>query len=151
MQQPTLYIQHVNLLVDDMAAADAFYGDFLGLERLGAPDQGFPAEFYRFNDMQELHVNELEDTRPVRAHFALRVPDFERLFLAAREAGYLETETWGRARRLPNGVMQGFIRDPTGNLIEITSEPDQEISDELFGLDEVDEGPGFFTVGTTAE
>ena len=151
MQQPTLYIQHVNLLVDDMAAADVFYGDFLGLERIGTPEQGFPAQFYRFNEMQELHVNQLEDTRPVRAHFALRVPDFEQLFLAAREAGCLETETWGRARRLPNGVMQGFIRDPTGNLIEITSEPGHEVSDELFQLDEVDEGTSMFTVGAAAE
>ncbi len=151
MQQPTLYIQHVNLLVDDMAAADAFYGDFLGLERVSTPDQGFPAQFYRFNEMQELHVNELEDIRPVRAHFALRVPNFEELFHAARQAGCLETETWGKARRLPNGVMQTFVRDPTGNLIEVTADPDQEISADFFELDEVDEGTGMFTVGAAAE
>ena len=144
MEKPTLYIQHVNLLVDDMSAADGFYGDFLGLERVPTPEQGFPSQFYKLNDHQELHVNELGDTRPQRAHFCMRVPNFQEMFDAARAQGILETETWGKVRRLPNGVMQAFVRDPTGNLIEITCDADQEISPDLFDLDEVDDTTRFY-------
>jgi len=144
VKQPALFIQHVNVLVDDIHAASAFYGEFLGLEPLSTPEQGFPAQFFRFNEHQELHVNELADTRPERAHFCLRVPDFQRIFDAARAEGRLETEAFGKVRRMPHGVMQMFVRDPSGNLIEITCDSDQEISPEIFELDEVESEPGFY-------
>ena len=137
-------IQHVNLTVDDLEAADAFYSGVLGLERTVAPDLGFPTSFYKVDDHQELHINELEDLRPERAHFCLRVTDFNELFSRAHALGIIETDTWGKVRRLPTGVMQLFVRDPAGNLIELSCDADQEVDAAIFDLDFVDSETRFF-------
>ena len=128
-------------MVDDLAAADAFYGDVLGLEQVVAPELGFPATFFKVNETQELHINELDDLRPERAHFCLRVADFDALFARTHALGIIETETWGKVRRLPTGVMQMFVRDPAGNLIELSCEADQPVDPAMFELDLV-EKPG---------
>lgn len=128
----SISIQHVNLMVDDLALADAFYAGLLGLERDATPDLGFPAQFYRVGETQQIHVNELPDVHAQRAHFCLRVDDFSGLFARARAQGVVDTETWGEVRRLPSGVMQAFIRDPSGNLIEISCEADQPVDDAVF-------------------
>ena len=138
-------IQHVNLMVDDLGAADTFYGEVLGLPRAPTPDLGFPAQFYAVNTSQELHVNQLEDIRPERAHFCLRVDDFDTLFRRAHELGIIETETWGKVRRLPTGVMQLFVRDPSGNLIELSCEADQPVDQAIFDLDFVESDEQFFS------
>ncbi len=138
-------IQHVNLMVDDLAAADEFYGEVLGLERSPAPDLGFPAQFYNVNDSQQLHVNELGDVHPERAHFCLRLDNFDEIFRRALDLGIIETETWGKVRRLPTGVMQAFIRDPSGNLIELSCEADHPVDPSIFDLDIVDSETRFFS------
>ncbi len=122
MSEP-VRIHHVNLLVDDIGAATAFYRDVLGLEPDATPDQGFPSQFFRFADGQQLHMNEIKDVRPYRAHFCVVVPDFMAVFRRARAAGALDLEAWGRIRRLPNGKLQMFVRDPSGNLVEVASTP----------------------------
>ena len=147
--QPDTYIQHINVMVEDMDAAIEFYGKFLGLEQAADPPElGFPCEFFRFNDHQELHVNVLPDPVPVRAHFALRIPNFEKIVRGALENGAIEIETWGKARRMPHGVMQAFVRDPSGNLIELTADADQPISEEFFELDAVETESSFFSLGS---
>lgn len=85
---PDQYIQHVNVMVPDMDEAAEFYAGFLGLEQLTPPqNQGFPCEFFRFNDHQEVHVNVLPDPVPVKAHFCLRVPNFEEIVREQSRAG----------------------------------------------------------------
>lgn len=142
MSEPS--IQHVNVMVDDLEAADVFYGDVLRLERVPAPELGFPAQFYRVNEHQEIHVNQLDDRTPERAHFCLRVADFNALFAQARELGIIETDTWGKVRRLPTGVMQLFVRDPAGNLIELSCDADQPVDPSIFDLDFVESESQFF-------
>jgi lactoylglutathione lyase len=137
-------IQHVNVMVSDLPAADVFYGDVLGLDRLPTPDLGFPAQFYEVNGSQQIHVNELPDPPPERAHFCLRVPNFNDLFSRVAELGIMEIETWGKARRLPTGVMQLFVRDPSGNLVELSCEGDQPVDPAFFDLDFVDSTSQFF-------
>jgi lactoylglutathione lyase len=141
-------IQHVNLMVDDLAAAETFYGEVLGLPRAPTPDLGFPAQFFAVNETQELHVNELDDLRPERAHFCLRVDDFDSLFRRADELGIIETETWGKVRRLPTGVMQLFVRDPAGNLIELSCEADQPVDSAIFDLEFVESDGQFFSASS---
>ncbi len=131
-------IQHVNVMVDDLAAAIEFYGGVLGLERAATPELGFPAQFFSVGDGQEIHVNELGDVHPERSHFCLRLGDFNAVFARALDGDVFETETWGRARRLPTGVMQAFVRDPSGNLIELSCESGQEVDPAIFELDFVD-------------
>ena len=138
-------IQHVNIMVEDLAAADTFYSEVLGLERLPTPELGFPAQFYAFAGDQELHVNQLDDGRPERAHYCLRVDSFSKVFHRMRDHGVLETDTWGKVRRLPTGTMQLFVRDPSGNLIELASEPEDVIDPAIFELDEVQDDENFYS------
>ena len=49
----------------------------------------------------------------------------------------LVTTPWGKVRRLPDGAMQMFIRDPSNNLVEISSAPNyipdpKVLEDELY-------------------
>lgn len=131
-------IHHVNLMVDDLAAATRFYRDVIGLSLIATPDLGFPAQFFAIGPDQELHVNQLDDARPVRAHFCLRVDDFDGVVARADAARAIESKTWGPARRLPSGVMQLFVRDPAGNLIEVSCNADQPIAADLFDRVDVD-------------
>lgn len=131
-------IQHVNVMVDDLAAADDFYRNVLGLQATTTPDLGFPAQFYAVDETQEIHVNQLGDVHPERSHFCLRLDDFTAVVERALERGIVDTNTWGQARRLPTGVMQAFVRDPAGNLIEVSCDADQTIDESFFDLDVVD-------------
>jgi lactoylglutathione lyase len=125
-------VHHINLMVDELGPAVAFYGTALGLETVPTPEMGFPAQFFRINELQEIHVNELPDTTPERAHFCLRVDDFTAHFRRMKGLGAIEIETWGKIRRLPSGVMQMFVRDPSGNLIELSCEADQYVDAAIF-------------------
>ena len=125
-------LQHVNVMVDDLTLAIDFYGSALGLAALPTPDLGFPAQFFRINDHQEIHVNELDDITPQRAHYCLRVDDFTGHFHRMRALGAIETTTWGKAKRLPSGVLQLFVRDPSGNLIELSCDSDEPVDPTIF-------------------
>ena len=133
---PDTNIQHVNLAVSDLGAAVAFYTDVLGLGLSPTPDLGFPAQFIAINDYQEIHLNEVDDTTPQRAHFCIRVADFNEVFRRTKKEGVIDTSTFGPAHRLASGVMQMFVRDPHGNLIEIACDADQPIEPEVLA-DEV--------------
>lgn len=126
------HIQHVNVNVDDLAAAVAFYRDVLGLALDPTPDQGFESQFFRINARQQIHMNVIADARPFRGHFCLEVGDFMGVFRRAKAAGAIDVAPWGRVRALPSGKMQMFVRDPHGNLIEIASAADSVIDPALF-------------------
>ena len=125
-------LQHVNVMVRDLSDAIEFYGTGLGLEAVPTPEMGFPAQFFKINELQEIHVNELPDTPPERAHFCLRLDDFNGAFHRMEALGVIETRTWGKAKRLASGVVQMFVRDPSGNLIELSCESDQAVDPAIF-------------------
>ena len=115
-------IQHVNVNVDDLDAAIPFYRDVLGLPLDDTPDQGFRCQFFRIGSTtQQIHMNEMRDERQFRGHFCLVVPDFMSVFRRAKAQNAIDIRAWGKVRQLPNGKMQMFVRDPSGNLIEIGS------------------------------
>lgn len=125
-------IHHVNVLVDDLADAVTFYREVLGLPMTATPDQGFPSQFFQFNDRQQLHMNQLSDSHGLRSHFCLVVDDFMGIYRRARDAKAIDLDVWGKIRRIPNGKLQMFVRDPSGNLIEIASQPGAKLDDEVF-------------------
>ena len=129
------HIQHVNIMVDDLDAAVAFYETVFGFTKCETPELGFPAQFVNIGGDQEIHINQLEDVTPHRAHFCVRLDDFSGVFHRAHAAGVLETDPWGPPRRLPTGVMQAFARDPSGNLIELSCSSDQEIDPAILEMD----------------
>ena len=60
------------------------------------------------------------------------------MFERARERDLIDTATWGKVCRLPSGVMQAFVRDPAGNLIELSCAADQPVDEGIVELDFVD-------------
>lgn len=139
-------IQHVNLLVDNIAHADQFYGEILGLPRVPNPEQGFRSRFFQLADGQQFHVNEIPDDRPYRAHVCIVVDDFNDVFRRAKTAGVIDIEVWGKIRRLPSGTAQMFLRDPSGNLVEISAAPNAQIDDAILNDDLWNPIPGVYTV-----
>ena len=144
------HIQHINVNVDDLGVAVAFYRDVLGLALDPTPDQGFQSQFFRINARQQIHMNVLADTRPFRAHFCLVLADFAGVFRRAKAAGAIDLAPGGRVRRLPGGKMQMFVRDPHGNLIEIASVAGAVIDPALFQDDLVEPQPGVYRMAPGA-
>ena len=117
-------IHHVTLMVDDLTAARYFYLREFGFTERRVEGLDYPGAFLRINDAQELHLAQIPDREPsFRGHFCLRVPDFSAVFHRMKALGTLATEPWGKIRELPGGSLQLYVRDPAGNLVEITSEP----------------------------
>ena len=46
--------------------------------------------------------------------------------------GVIDTAPWGKVRQLPDGAIQMFVRDPSGNLVELSSLPDSPIDPAIF-------------------
>ncbi len=128
-------IHHITLMVTDLAAAREFYVGELGLTERRVEGLDYPGAFLVVNEAQELHLAQLPDEAPsFRGHFCLRVPDFSVVFHRMKELGVLDTTPWGRIRELPDRSLQLYVRDPSGNLVELTSEPEhrQAIDPSIF-------------------
>jgi catechol 2,3-dioxygenase-like lactoylglutathione lyase family enzyme len=134
-----MLLHHVTLIVNDLQAAATFYHRELGLEIIDVPGLDYPAAFFRINELQELHLAEFPDVpASYRGHFCLRIDDFNAAFHRFRELGILDVGPWGKLRELPNGSLQLYVRDPAGNLVELTSRPEDRatIDPAIFAAEE---------------
>lgn len=143
-------LHHVNVNVDNLDAAVAFYRDVIGLPLDATPDQGFRSQFFRLGAAQQIHMNEIADSHQFRGHFCIVAPDFPAVFRRAKQAGAIDCKPWGRVRRLPSGAMQMFVRDPAGNLVEISSARDAVIDPALFADELVEPKPGTYRMAPGA-
>ena len=107
-------IHHVSLNVDDLAQAQTFYVDQLGMRLLDRPDLGFPGLWLDAGG-QEIHLLAIESgVRAKEQHFALLVDNLNELIeqLHARGVGCSDPI------HMEGICAQSFTRDPSGNLIE---------------------------------
>jgi catechol 2,3-dioxygenase-like lactoylglutathione lyase family enzyme len=125
-------INHVTLIVDDLEEAAVFYEKELGLEVIPAFVFDYPTAFFKITETQQLHLTEWEDNTSFRGHICVRVDDFSAIFHRMKDLGVIDIEPWGKVRQLPDGAMQMFIRDPSGNLVEISSHPGDTIDPSIF-------------------
>jgi catechol 2,3-dioxygenase-like lactoylglutathione lyase family enzyme len=114
---------HVAVVVRNAGEARSFYGQVLGLEELERPAgirEKFPGAWYRIG-ASELHVFERKDytppSGPIGPHVALHTADFDSTVEALRERGC--AFAFGPDRG-PDGIARVIVRDPTGNVVEIT-------------------------------
>ncbi|MAE95613.1 MAG: lactoylglutathione lyase [Deltaproteobacteria bacterium] len=108
-------VHHVSLNVADVEEAGRFYVEVLGLEVLPRPDFGFPGMWLR-SEAQEIHLMGVETHEaPEGQHFAFRVDDIEGTIEELRGKGVEVSDPMP----LPGGARQAFLRDPSGNLVEI--------------------------------
>ena len=123
MKSPIDACHHVAVVVRDAAAARVFYGETLGLEELERPAElveKFAGAWYRLG-ASELHVFEQADYQPhagaIGPHVALHTADFDATIEQLRGRGCVFAFGPGRG---PDGVARAIVRDPTGNVVEIT-------------------------------
>jgi glyoxylase I family protein len=107
-------IHHVSINVRDVAEAERFYVEILGLEVLPRPDLGFPGLWLRAGD-QEVHLLGIDSGRPLaEQHFAFGVADLASLRAELVRRGLAVSEP----AAIEGVCLQAFTRDPSGNLLE---------------------------------
>jgi catechol 2,3-dioxygenase-like lactoylglutathione lyase family enzyme len=113
-------IHHVAICVSDVDDALDFYCDKLGFTKITErPDFGFPGAWVRAGANQ-IHLMQIADVRPDQLqHFALQVADLDRAVEELQAAG-VEVN---KSPYTPGAGHQAFIRDPSGNGIEL-NQPD---------------------------
>lgn len=125
-------INHVALVVSNLEETSKFYEEELGLEVIPAFLFDYPTAFFRINDTQQLHLTEWDDVYSFRGHVCLQVDDINKIFWRMKELGVIDTAPWGKVRQLPDGPIQMFVRDPSGNLVELSSPPGFKIDPKIF-------------------
>ena len=110
---------HVSIGARDVEEAARFYRDFFGMEEVPAPEFSGPVRWLKVGNLQ-LHLFHDEGPAPAGHHFALDVDDFEEAFRRAAELGVrVEGGNYSTVRELPDGAVQMYLRDPSGNLVEV--------------------------------
>jgi catechol 2,3-dioxygenase-like lactoylglutathione lyase family enzyme len=119
MPMPATGLNHVSVSARDPEESARFYIELFGMSRIPSPNFGDPVIWLRIGDL-ELHLFEQDVEAPRRHHFALTVDDLGAVYRSAKERGILDPRTSGRSlRELPDGSVQLYLRDPSGNLVEI--------------------------------
>jgi catechol 2,3-dioxygenase-like lactoylglutathione lyase family enzyme len=111
-------LNHVSIHAYDLDESERFYVELFGMERLPTPDFDPPVRWLRIGD-QQLHLFHRQIEPPAFHHLALDVDDFEAFYRRAKELGVIERAFDTHVRELSNGVVQMYIRDPAGNLVEV--------------------------------
>jgi catechol 2,3-dioxygenase-like lactoylglutathione lyase family enzyme len=121
------HINHVSINALDLRESADFYVDLLGAEPIAAPDFGRPVQWLALGRTQ-LHLFEMDVTPTSHHHFAIAVDDLEPVYRAADRRDAFDDIAFGnRLVELPGDVVQLYVRDPAGNLVEF----DQRGADRL--------------------
>jgi catechol 2,3-dioxygenase-like lactoylglutathione lyase family enzyme len=114
-----LRINHVSVSAKDLEASVEFYVDVLDADRLPTPDFGFPVAWLGIGESQ-LHLFQADVEPRSQHHFALTVADLEPVYRRAEARGAFDSQAFGNHLiELPGGIVQTYLRDPSGNLIEL--------------------------------
>ena len=108
-------VHHVSINVRDVDEAAKFYLEVLELEKLPRPDFGFPGLWLRSGG-QEIHLMQVDGHEaPEGQHFAFKVESLDAVIAELEERGVKVSKPYD----LPGGARQAFLRDPSGNLLEL--------------------------------
>jgi catechol 2,3-dioxygenase-like lactoylglutathione lyase family enzyme len=110
-------VHHVSIGVHDVDVAVEFYHR-LGLTSLPRPDFGFPGAWLQAGG-QQVHLIETEIKPPgLENHYAFQVVDLDACLAELAEHGVS-----ARRSSTPGAGRQAFIKDPSGNIVEL-NQPD---------------------------
>ncbi len=136
-QKPNYHHLHTALWVSDLARAEHFYGTVLGIPKVERLPFDFPGAWYQVGSSQ-IHLIASAGRSPLVAeermdqgyraekwgrnpHVALGVDDLEAVKIRLLQEGYeVQQSASGRAAL--------FVRDPDGNVIELSSANAKELS-----------------------
>jgi catechol 2,3-dioxygenase-like lactoylglutathione lyase family enzyme len=126
-------INHVSISANDLPASVEFYEQLLGAVPVPNPNFDVEVRWLAVGDTQ-LHLFTSDDRGTRGHHFGVEV-DLDTLVAAfhmASERGLLEQEVFGGALiGLPGDVVQLYLRDPRGNLIELDAVGAADLPEDL--------------------
>jgi catechol 2,3-dioxygenase-like lactoylglutathione lyase family enzyme len=112
-------INHVSVNAVDLQESVDFYVDLLGAEPITTPNFGLPVQWLALGRTQ-LHLFERALKPTSHHHFGITVDDLEPVYRAAERREAFDDEAFkNRLVELPGDVVQLYVRDPAGNLVEI--------------------------------
>jgi catechol 2,3-dioxygenase-like lactoylglutathione lyase family enzyme len=112
-------INHVSVNARDLRESVDFYVELLGAEPIPSPNFGVPVQWLALGHTQ-LHLYERDLQPTSNHHFAVTVEDLEPIYRAAERRDAFERHAFGNHLvELPGDVVQLYLRDPGGNLVEI--------------------------------
>ena len=120
-------INHVSIHATDLDSSVRFYVDRLDAKLLDTPNFGIPVQWLALGRTQ-LHLFE-KDLQPTsHHHLGITVDDLEPVYRAAERRDAFDRDAFGNHLvELPGDLVQLYVRDPAGNLVEI----DQDGADRL--------------------
>src|SRR5437764_1377218 len=115
----SLRINHVSVNALDLRRSTDFYAELLGAKPIATPNFGIPVQWLALGRTQ-LHLFERDLGPTSHHHFGVTVDDLEPVYRAAERHGAFDHQSFrNHLVELPGDVVQLYLRDPTGNLIEI--------------------------------
>jgi catechol 2,3-dioxygenase-like lactoylglutathione lyase family enzyme len=126
-------INHVSVNARDLGESVDFYVDLLGAEPIDTPNFGFPVQWLALGRTQ-LHLFERDLQPTSHHHFAVAVDELEPAYRAAERRGAFDRDTFGNHLvELPGDLVQLYVRDPAGNLVEIDCPGAERLPPDLRG------------------
>lgn len=122
-------LDHVTIVVKDLAATRRFYVDALGMVEVPRPAFSFAGQWFQAGATMIHTILEFEGSAPAGLggglnarghHFAFLVDDVATSIARLAEMGVMPISP---PRPRPDGAGQVFYRDPDGHLVELSSPP----------------------------
>ncbi len=129
----SIRINHVSINARDLQESVRFYTELLGAEPVATPNFGLPVQWMALGTTQ-LHLFE-KDLQPTsHHHLGISVDDLEPVYRAAERWDAFDDRAFGnRLVELPGDVVQLYVRDPAGNLVEVDQAGADRLPEDLRG------------------
>lgn len=124
-------LNHVSVNARDLQESIDFYVELLGAVPIPTPNFGIPVQWLALGRTQ-LHLFERELQPTSHHHFAITVEDLEPIYRAAERHGAFDRDAFGNHLvELPGDIVQLYLRDPAGNLLELDQPGVERLPDDL--------------------
>jgi catechol 2,3-dioxygenase-like lactoylglutathione lyase family enzyme len=112
-------INHVSINARDLQESVDFYVELLGAKPIPTPNFGLPVRWLALGRTQ-LHLFERDLQPTSHHHLGITVDDLEPVYRVAERRGAFDPRAFrNHLVLLPGDVVQLYLRDPAGNLVEI--------------------------------
>jgi catechol 2,3-dioxygenase-like lactoylglutathione lyase family enzyme len=124
-------INHVSINALDLDESVGFYVELLGAEPIPTPNFGLPVRWLALGRTQ-LHLFARDVPPPSHHHLGITVDELEPVYRVAERRDAFDRETFrNHLVELPGDVVQLYLRDPAGNLVEIDQHGVDRLPDDL--------------------
>jgi catechol 2,3-dioxygenase-like lactoylglutathione lyase family enzyme len=124
-------INHVSVNARNLQMSVEFYVELLGAELIATPNFGLPVQWLALGETQ-LHLFERTLDPTSHHHFGITVDDLEPAYrVAERRDAFDRTSFGNHLVLLPGDVVQLYLRDPAGNLIELDQSGADRLPDDI--------------------